>query len=62
VWNGHSCPLPLTLILTLVLNLAVDFTSAALSMPTGEAGSGRARLPVVPKPDPTVEQRRFSAA
>src|SRR4029077_14802601 len=45
VWSGHSCPLPLTLILFL---------------------GGEIRIRVCPqayrKPDPTVEERRFSAA
>ena len=56
VWNGHSCPLPLTLILSLTLIVI------SLCRRDGRNKPGRARRSVVPKAETSVEERRFSAA
>ena len=49
MWNGHSCPLPLTLILPLILNQPgkllrqIHFKIVILSGEIGEANDSRSR-------------------
>ncbi len=60
VWNGHSCPLPLTLTLTLISNVRTNVERAPPPAALRRHCNRPQQNSTIPRS--TVEERRFSAA